>query len=468
MTSTATATCCATSLRSNMKAAPLEDLADNLRLLKLKPTSGKNKSPVAADGWRHAQQVHHLAQIQTGMLLQRTASGNLVRRADSRSPPSSPGARRQANNSFHTTRPPIRRDTSVEESTRSTDDRAICHHLSQQSSSDESDEQLPASGSPVGSSVPLSTVVSVDTQPEVVEAVIPNEESEGLRGGRLASAGSSWMDDVDHAMVASGISSDDYFIPPEHLCPAGHTGDAGSEPAMAPAAQLCTAGHTGDAGSERCVPRTPRTAGEEPREGTREGIREGTLEEAGGETREEKKARRAAKKSRNEAKRAKKERNGKMKKAKQEDAEDRLDSVKRGEPRPSEGAPPEGAPPAPALGVSPSTAAWIALAESVSGDGLEGPIVTVVPSLTTEEYGVSERAIRGGRGWRRSSLESVYSTSGTTTTKEQPPSPRRAYQIAAIPPFKYGGNASSSSSSGDHSMCVSSDLLPPSSVSGDE
>jgi hypothetical protein len=198
------------------------NLADNLRRMQLAPAPRCDKTS--------REDAHRLAQVQTGMLLQRTASGNM-------------------------------RTPRLESPRPSTEDRR---------------EKI------------------------VIEAVEEN---------------GSWTD-INHAMVASGVSDD--FTPPGHLCPAGHTGDAGSERYIS---------HSGGGG------------------------------ERSEETREEKKARRA----RRAAKKRRNERRKQREKEKEEDAKEGLRSVK-------------GA-------ANPSTATWIALAESVSGDGVDGPIVTVVPTL---------------------------------------------------------------------------------------
>ena len=112
------------------------NLADNLRRMQLAPAPRCDKTS--------REDAHRLAQVQTGMLLQRTASGNM-------------------------------RTPRLESPRPSTEDRR---------------EKI------------------------VIEAVEEN---------------GSWTD-INHAMVASGVSDDSPPVtPPGHLCPAGHTGDGGSE-----------------------------------------------------------------------------------------------------------------------------------------------------------------------------------------------------------------------------------------------
>lgn len=171
----------------------------------------------------------------------------------------------------------------------------------------------------------------------------------------------------------TGVSSDLAFTPPEHLCAAGHTGDAGGEHCVlnspkAGGKDLKSLKNT----KEKIRPRRPRSSSPPPEEQLVEADHTGDA--------------------------------GSKQSTSRDDSEVGLTSTKL------------------TKRVSRASAdlRWLELAQSVAGDGLKGPIVTVAPSIASVPgfEGVSTRG-GGGDGWGRRRRERVGSSSDSESSGDE-------------------------------------------------
>ena len=294
MLSAAGATCPASSSRNDTKVAPLADLAENLRRLQLTQAArcGKDRRRFP--------------------VLQQAASGNMrAPRLKSPRPPSTEDRRRENNARSLPADGSMYYASYLQERVRQ--NRARAEQLA------DADADADARRTPLAD---LPDEVFKDFSPGPQGGIGGDSNWEEIVEEAVAENGSG-----DQATVASGVSDDSPPVtPPGHLCPAGHTGDGGSELYIS---------HSGE---------------KEQQQNSKEGLRsvKGAGERSAGRTRRAAKLRSETQKQRE--------------KEKEEDAKEGLRSVKGDRS-------------------SSSTATWLALAKSVSGDGVDGPIVTVASTL---------------------------------------------------------------------------------------